>query len=205
MGTKLRQQKRGHGGPSYRVPGHRFFGAVKYNHPKNAEHGQVTGFIDDPAHSALLAEIMLEDGKKTYAIAAEGIAKGDDVEFGLNARMRIGNVIPLEKAPDGTPVFNIELHPGDGGKMARAGGSACYVVSHDEESGLVTIRTPSKSVKTLEPNCLATVGVACGGGRLEKPFKKAGAKFHAMKARNKYWPIVRGAAMSAYDHPHGGK
>ncbi len=204
MGTAIRSQKRGHGGPSYQSPGHRFFIAVKYSH-KAQEHGQVTAFVDDPAHSALLAEITLDDGKKTYAIAAEGLAKGDDVEFGQNAKVMLGSVLPLEKIPDGSPVFNLEMKPGDGGKLGRSSGSACYIVSHDEENGRVTIKTPSKKVKILEPNCLATIGVACGGGRLEKPFKKAGNKFHAMHARNKYYPIVRGAAMSAYDHPHGGK
>lgn len=205
MGTKLTNQKRGHGGPSYRVPGHRFFGHVTYAGFKGALMGQVTGFVDDPAHSALLMEVLLENGRKAYSIAPEGIAKGDVVGLGGDARVRVGSVMPVSKIPDGTPIFNIELSPGDGGKMSRSSGTACYIVSHDEESGRVIIRTPSKNVKVLEPGCLATVGVACGGGRLEKPFKKAGSKFHAMHARNKYYPKVRGTAMSAYDHPHGGK
>jgi len=139
--------------------------------------------------------------------AAEGLAVNDEIEMGYEAGNSLGSVSSLGSLPDGTPIFNLELRPRDGGKALRSTGSSGILISHDEDTGMVTIKmgTASKRVLVLSPECLATVGVAAGGGRKEKPFKKAGNKFYAMQARNKYYPIVRGTAMNAYDHPHGGK
>ena len=62
---------------------------------------------------------------------------------------------------------------------------------------------PSKQQKTFLPNCRATIGVLAGSGRVDKPFVKAGKKFHAMKAKNKLYPKTSGVAMNAVDHPFG--
>lgn len=114
-------------------------------------------------------------------------------------------MVPLEKAPDSSAVFNLELMPNDGGKIARTSGAFATVLSHDEDSGLVSVRLASKRVIKLDPHCRATIGVASGGGRTEKPLVKAGHGKWKWKARNKHWPKVRGSAMSAYDHPYGGR
>jgi len=210
MGTRLMQQKRGKGGPAYRSPGHRFFGNISYDRPTQDElegvmRGQVTEFIDDPGRSPLLVEILLENGKKIYTIAAEGLKVGDLVEFGKDARLGIGCLKPLNAVPDGTPIFNLEVVPGDGGRIARVAGASAKVVGRDEDTGRVSVQLASKALKELPGACRATIGIACGGGRLEKPFKKAGNKFYAMRAVNREYPIVRRTAMSAYDHPHGGR
>ena len=208
MGTRLKQQKRGKGSPAFHSPGHRFFGAVRYDLPKGQTiRGKVVGFIQDPARDVLIAEILLLDGsgKKVYNLAAEGMAVGDEIELGWEAKPSLGNATRLSKIPDGTPVFNVELHPGDGGKISRAGGAASHKVSEDEETGKISVLFSSKVVRTLSPDCIATVGVASGGGRTEKPFLKAGTKWFKMKTLNRYYPSVRGRAMSAYDHPYGGK
>ncbi|MCX6767492.1 MAG: 50S ribosomal protein L2 [Candidatus Micrarchaeota archaeon] len=210
MGTRLTQQKRGKGSPTYRAPSHRFFADIVYRKLDDAENrgtlaGQVVGLVDDPGRTALVVKIVLENGETVYNVAAEGICVGNRVQVGRGGALLTGSILPLESIPDGTPIFNVEAIPGDGGRMARAGGAAAYVVSRDEETGRVSVRLASKKVRVLNPSCRATVGVAAGGGRLEKPFKKAGTHAHAMWARNKYYPIVRGTAMSAYDHPHGGK
>ncbi|MEW5955320.1 MAG: 50S ribosomal protein L2 [Candidatus Micrarchaeota archaeon] len=204
------QQKKGKGGPAYHSPGHRFFGKIAYEKPSQDEReafvrGQVTEFIDDPGRSPLLAEILLENGRRVYNIAAEGLRKGDVIEIGREARLGIGCVMPLQAIPEGTPVFNVEAIPQDGGRIARVAGASAQVVGHDEETGLVSVLFSSKAVKELPGECRATVGVACGGGRLEKPFKKAGSKYYAMAALNREYPVVRRTAMSAYDHPHGGR
>ena len=59
-------------------------------------------------------------------------------------------------------------------------------------------------MKPFDEKCLATIGVAAGGGRTDKPFVKAGAKFYRERAKGKRWPVVRGVAMNAIAHPHGG-
>jgi len=204
MGSKLIQQRRGKGSPTFRAPSHKFFANAKYEFPQGETRGQVIGFEDDPARNAILAEILLENGAKVYCIAAEGLKKNDVISIRGN-NIAIGNVLELANIPDGTPVFNVEREPGDGGKIARSSGTSAFVVGHDEETGLVSLRLSSKETMVFDPRCLATVGIVCGGGRTEKPFMKAGARFYAMKAVNRYYPRVRGTAMSAYDHPHGGK
>lgn len=206
MGTRLRQQKRGKGSPAYKSPGHRFFGNISYDLNKG-DHikGEVMGFVQDPIRDVLVAVIRTDDAKVYYNLAAEGLAVGDRVEMGQDAPVAIGNVTSLANVPDGMSVFNVELHPGDGGRISRSSGAASHKISQDEDSGLISIQFSSKQVKTLLPVCLATVGVACGGGRTEKPFLKAGTKQFKMRAMNRYYPMVRGRAMSAYDHPYGGK
>jgi large subunit ribosomal protein L2 len=156
----------------------------------------------------LLAEYLREDGTKFYNVAPEGISVGDRIEVGptpTQGMIAIGSILPLSAIPDGTSIFNIEIRFGDGGKMCRSGGAVAYVVSHDEEKNTVTVLLSSKQTRVLSGRARATVGVACGGGRLEKPLMKAGTAFHKARATNKQWPWVRGTAMAAYDHPHGGK
>ncbi len=204
MGTKLIQQRRGKGSPTFKAPSHKFFADARYEFPQQETRGQVVRFVDDPARHAILAEILLENGSKIFLIAAEGLKKNDVITL-RGTQVAVGNVLELANVPDGTPVFNVERKPGDGGRIARSSGASAYVIAHDEETGLVSLHLSSKETVSFDPRCLATIGIACGGGRVEKPFKKAGARYYALKARNKYYPRVRGTAMSAYDHPHGGK
>jgi len=208
MGKKLIQQKLGKGSPSYRRPSSRCKADVEYRRLDELERtgklmGQVTGFVDDPARNALLMEVKFDNNERGVLIAPEGTAIGDMIEVGSGAEVRAGNVLPLEAIPDGMPVYNIEITPGDGGKLVRTSGTVAFIVSH--EAGVVTVRLPSKKLKALDGRCRAEIGVICGGGRLEKPFLKAGKKFHAMGAMNRRWPNVRGVAMNPYNHPFGGK
>lgn len=205
MGKKLTQQRRGRGSTAFRTPGHRYLANISYPQYLRTEStwGQVVNILDDVGRTAIVAEILLQDGRKFYNIAAEGVALGDKVDVG-NPNTP-GSVTPLANVPEGAKVYNVELHAGDGGRLSRASGSFALVVTQDEETGLVNLQLPSKKVITISPNCLASVGVAAAGGRTEKPFKKAGNKRRAMGARNRLYPKVRGTAMNAVDHPHGGR
>jgi len=98
-------------------------------------------------------------------------------------------------------ICNIELSPGDGGKMARSSGSYATVVAHTPEGTM--IKLPSGKTRYLNDLCRATVGVISGSGRVDKPFLKAGAKFHLMKAKGHMYPRTRGVAMVAAAHPYG--
>lgn len=206
MGKMLIHQKRGKGLPAFLSPGHRFLGDVRYPDwiYSRKEPAQIVELLDDPGRNVLLAKLLFRDGKSCNAPAPEGVAIGDKIVVG-EGRPSIGAILPLSAISDGMPVFNLEIIPRDGGKIARSSGAICYVVSHDEETGAVNVVLPSKKSIILSPRCYAMVGVACGGERVEKPMMKAGVNFYAMKARNKYYPKSRGSAMSAYDHPHGGK
>ncbi len=205
MGTRLIPQRRGKGGPAFKTPSHRFYDATQYVHVPGTMRGQVMQLLTDPAHSTVMADVLLENGQHMTYLAAEGLKTGDLIQIGSEAPLTVGNILPLEKVPEGVSVFNVELRPGDGGRVSRASGSSSLIVGHDEDTSLVSVRLSSKRVRTLSPGCWVTIGVASAGGRLEKPLQKAGNSFYAMKSRNKYWPVVRGTAKSAYDHPHGGR
>jgi large subunit ribosomal protein L2 len=218
MATHLGTQKRGRGSPKYRTPGHRYYGNISYGRRLSGM-GQVVALLHDAGRRSLVVELLLDDGRTTVpTIAPEGMRIGDKVNLRTidsyekpevfeydNAIVTTGSVLPLSMVPDGTTVFNLELHPYDGGKLGRTSGAGILVVGHDEITGSVSVKLSSKVVRPLDPRCRATIGVCAGGGRTEKPFKKAGYKFYAMHARGQVWPRTRGTAMSAYDHPHGGK
>jgi large subunit ribosomal protein L2 len=145
----------------------------------------------------------MENNKKVLMIATEGTSVGREVKFtGSKADCELGNIMPIGNVPDGYPIYNIEITPGDGGKMVRAGGSGAYVISHDAQKTI--IKLPSGQFKTLDSLCRATVGIAAGGGRQEKPFMKAGKKWNAQRGKGRNYPVVRGVAMNPVDHPHGG-
>ena len=208
MGKPLIQQRRGKGGTPFTAPSHLYYARVMFRTYDEKEKtssvkGQVLEFVNDPARSGVLMVVKDETGKKLHLLAPEGIAIGDTIEFGAQAPVSIGNVLPLSAIPDGSPIYNLELTQGDGGKLVRAAGTSAYVVSHAGDVVYVTL--PSKKVKVLDGRCRAQIGVVSVGGRLDRPVFTAGKKFHMMKAKAAYWPKPRGVAMSAYDHPFGGK
>jgi large subunit ribosomal protein L2 len=115
-----------------------------------------------------------------------------------------GNVLPLYRIPEGTAVYNIEKIPGDGGKFIRAPGTSGTVIAR--EGSTVSIKLPSKKTISVSSESRAQVGVINGGGLGERPLMKAGNAHYKHKAKSSViWPKVRGVAMSAYNHPHGGK
>lgn len=199
MGKNLTQQKRGKGSPTYKAPSFKYKADAKLLKKQGY---LITDIITCRGHSAPLAAVMYDDNTKGHIIAAEGMRVGDRFVIGTGADIMIGNGLPLGSIPEGTIIYNIEATPGDGGKFARTSGSSARVVSKAADA--ITVILPSKKSKKLNPNCYATIGYVAGGDRKEKPFLKAGNKFYAMKAKNKYWPRVSGVAMNAVDHPFGG-
>ncbi len=208
MGKLLKQQRRGKGSGAYRAPSHRYKADVnlrKYDDVERtgAIRGQVKEFIDDPAHHTQLMLVQFENGEERALFAPEGIAIGDELYSGAKATASRGGCLPLARMPDGSFVFNVEMTPGDGGKLVRAPGT--YAVVSGREKDYVFVKMPSRKTLTLQGICRAQIGIACGGGRLEKPLMKAGANFFKKHAQNRKWPVNRGVHMCAYTHPYGGK
>jgi large subunit ribosomal protein L2 len=206
MGKPLNQQRRGKGSPAFTAPSHLYNVRAEFRPYDNRERsgivvGHVISFVDDSAHSGILMRVQTDDGIY-HLIAPEGIAIGDAVQFGSQAKIALGNALPLSSIPDGTPIYNIELTPGDGGSFVRAAGSTAYIVART--GNRVTVRLPSKKVKEFDSACRAEIGIVSAGGRLELPFFKAGKHAHAVRHTAKYWPHVRGVAMNPVDHPFGG-
>ncbi|MFB0501303.1 MAG: 50S ribosomal protein L2 [Candidatus Bathyarchaeia archaeon] len=206
MGKRIRVQRRGRGSSTFRASTHKRVAPVQYptmsqKERKGVVHGQVVKIVHEPGRGSPLASVKLETGETYHAVVPEGVYEGQPTQMGNKASVDVGNVLPLGSIPEGTIICNIELSPGDGGKMARSSGSYATVVAHTPEGTI--IKLPSGKTRYLNDLCRATVGVISGSGRVDKPFLKAGAKFHWMKAKGHMYPRTRGVAMVAAAHPYG--
>jgi large subunit ribosomal protein L2 len=203
MGRRIQSQRRGRGSPTFRAPSHRYKAELSHKDEEgDVVAGEIVDIEHDPARSAPVARVAFQDGDERLVLAPEGVGVGDRIEVGISAAIEPGNTLPLGEIPEGVPVINVEAQPGDGGKYARASGVSADLITHERDAAVVQL--PSGEVKRLSPDCRATIGVVAGGGRTEKPFVKAGKKYHKMKSRGTKWPKVRGVAMNAVDHPFGG-
>ena len=204
MGKSLIQQARGKGGPVYRSKSFAFAGDAKLRpEPTSLVKGTVTDIIKCPGHSAPLIEVKYDDGVECLMQAPEFIKIGDVLQTGPGGEVAAGNTLALKEIPEGTPVFNIESQPGDGGKFCRTGGSAARIIAKTES--YATIQLPSKKERLFNLKCRACVGIIAAGGRLEKPMLKAGNKHFRKRMKNKRWPNPAGGAQNAVDHPYGNK
>lgn len=197
MGKRILQQRRGRGTHTYKSFGHHFKGAAR--HPLQT--GKIIDLINCPGHSAPLISLLHPDNGKSLSLAPLGVRVGDQIAVG-EKEIKQGNVLPLKDIPEGTNVHNVENKPGDGGKFVRSSGTFAKVIAKTAHS--VIIKLPSKKEKSFHPQCRASIGVIAGSGRTEKPFLKAGTKYHKMRARNRLYPRVSGTSMNAVDHPLGG-
>ncbi|HNV01316.1 MAG TPA: 50S ribosomal protein L2 [archaeon] len=201
MGKRIISQRRGKGSHTFKAK-LRGINSLYLLKTPDLMVGEVTNFVKENGRNAIMAEITFADGRKQDIIAAEGMYIGQKVEQGKGARTNIGNVSEVGALPEGCPIFNIERTVNDGGKMVRSSGSYALLMAKDQKSA--TIKMPSGSMINLPLDVRATIGNVSCGGRQDKPMVKAGNMFHAMKAKKKMWPRVRGVKMNAVDHPFGG-
>jgi large subunit ribosomal protein L2 len=151
----------------------------------------------DPNRTARIALLKYEDGEKRYMIAPNGLQVGQTVKSGTGIEPEIGNCLPLAEIPLGTLVHNIELHPGQGGVMARSAGAYAQLTSRDGKYAI--LKLPSGESRMVLTSCRATVGTV---GNTEHNIENSG------KAGRSRWlgrrPRVRGVVMNPVDHPMGG-
>lgn len=198
MGKRIIAQRRGRGASTFRSPSHRHRGAVALP-PLQEAKGVVEGLLHAPGRSAPLARVRF-NGQEHLMIAPDGLHVGQEVTIGLGPATR-GNVLELGKMPEGTLIYNVETKPGDGGRLCRAAGSSALIVSQGRRT---TIQLASGKLKTLDSRCRGQVGVVAGSGHRDKPFGRAGKKIRAFRSTGKAPYQVRGVAMNAVSHPHGG-
>ncbi len=209
MGTRITTRKRGRAGRVYRAKSHAFKSRVSYptyskEQKTNKEIGSIVDIIKDPSKTSAMAKIEMYDGRVFFIPAAEGIFVGKKIEIGKKADLVLGNILSLRDINEGMPIFNVELKPGDGGKIIRSSGAYGLVISKDKNYAYVKL--PSKRKIALNLDSRATIGVVSSGGRTDKPLLKAGNAFYKKKRkRSLLWPRVRGVAMNVYDHPYGGQ
>lgn len=142
-----------------------------------------------------------------------------------------GNCLPLGMIPLGTPIFNIAVDKDGIAKYCRSAGTHAIIVGKGEdtvqkemikaigEAGVldmsnltaeqlrkyekaakfVTVRLSSGEVRLVDKEAVATIGIASNANYQYTSLGKAGRK-RWLGIR----PTVRGLAMNAADHPHGG-
>lgn len=201
MGKIIRAQRIGKS-PRRRARSHRFKGESSLPDFKEPGlSGKIVDIIHDPGRTAPLAEVKYSNNKVVQFAAPLNLKTGEIVYAGKE-EIKSGNVLELGKIPEGTLVCNSESIPGDGGKFARAAGTFIRVITHDVKGTIVQL--PSGVFKTLNNKCRAVIGIVAGGGRQEKPLVKAGRLFHALRAKGRVYPRVKGVNMNPVDHPFGG-
>ena len=82
---------------------------------------------------------------------------GQLVFCGSDAKLAVGNVLPLSKLPEGTVVCNVEGKLGDRGTFARASGNYATVISHNPDENVTRIKLPSGAKKSVSSTCRAMV------------------------------------------------
>ena len=151
----------------------------------------------DPNRTARIALVSYIDGEKRYILAPLGIKVGDRIVSSSKTEIVNGNSLELRNIPEGTIIHNIELSPGNGGKLARSAGSYAQVLGN--ENDLTMIKLSSGETRYVRSICRATVGKLGNEKHNQIVYGKAGRKRYLGKR-----PKVRGVAMNPVDHPHGG-
>lgn len=202
MGKNLIQQARGKGGPAYRARSFAYAGVCKLR-PLNSAlvSGRIVDILRSAGHEAPLIKVVYEDGFDCLMQAPEFVKVGDVLQAGPGSEVGAGNVMSLADVPEGTPIFNIESQPGDGGKFCRTSGCSAKIIS--KSGNKVTVLLPSKRQKVFHAGCRACIGIPAGAGRKEKPLLKAGAVYHRKRSKNKRYPNVSASAQNSVDHPFG--
>jgi large subunit ribosomal protein L2 len=151
----------------------------------------------DPNRSAFIGLAVYKDGEKRYVILPKSVKAGDIFIVSDNAPLLTGNRLPLKNIPVGTFVYNIEIKPGGGGKIARSAGIFAQVVANAE--GYTNLKMPSTEVRKINENAWASIGAVSNEEHHLENYGKAGrSRWKGIR------PTVRGTAMNPVDHPYGG-
>ena len=151
----------------------------------------------DPNRTAFIALLNYANGEKRYIIAPNGLQVGATVISGDSVAPELGNALQLKFMPLGTMVHNIEMQPGQGGKLVRSAGASAQLSNKEEKYGV--LKMPSGELRKVLINCYATVGVVSNSDHNLESMGKAGRnRWKGIKPRN------RAVAMNPVDHPMGG-
>ncbi|KIJ13781.1 hypothetical protein PAXINDRAFT_80219 [Paxillus involutus ATCC 200175] len=110
-----------------------------------------------------------------------------------------GNCVPLKLIPTGTVVHNVALSPLGKAILVRSAGTFAQVVHHEPNGRYSHVRLQSGELRKVLSNCVASIGKVSNPLWNERQLGKAGRSRWLGRR-----PRVRGVAMNACDHPHGG-
>jgi large subunit ribosomal protein L2 len=170
---------------------------IDFKRSKDEVRAKVAAIEYDPNRTCRIALLHYLDGTKAYILAPKGLEVGQHIESGQRADIKPGNALPLRYVPVGTVIHNVEMRPGQGGRIARSAGMSVQLVA--KEGDFATLRMPSTEMRRVPIDCRATIGEV---GNAEHELVKIG------KAGRNRWkgvrPQSRGVAMNPVDHPLGG-
>jgi large subunit ribosomal protein L2 len=151
----------------------------------------------DPNRTAFIALLHYADGEKRYILAPQGLQLGGQVLSGDSVAPEVGNALQMKNIPLGTNIHNVEMQPGQGGKLVRSAGSSAQLTNKEEKYAV--LKMPSGELRKILINCYATVGVVSNSDHSLQSMGKAGRnRWRGIRPRN------RGVAMNPVDHPMGG-
>jgi len=182
----------------HRGGGHKqLYRQIDFKRNKNGILGRVASIEYDPNRNVRIALINYKDGEKRYILCPQNLKIGNLISSGPTAEIKIGNSLSLENIPLGLDVHNIELTPKRGGQLVRAAGISAKILA--KEGNYVTLRLPSKEIRLIRKECIATIGILNNEDSGNITIGKAG-RTRWLGIR----PTVRGVVMNPCDHPHGG-
>jgi large subunit ribosomal protein L2 len=175
----------------------RFYRIIDFKRDKYNVSAKVIAIEYDPNRSCRILLLRYSDGEKRYIMQPIGVKIGDLLMSGANVEIRAGNSLPIKNIPVGTFIHNIEILTGKGGQLVRSAGTVAQLLSKEQK--YAHIRMPSGEIRLINLNCYATIGQVGNIDHNNIVFGSAGRMRHLGKKSH-----VRGTAMNAVDHPHGG-
>lgn len=175
----------------------RLFREIDFKYRKIGIPYKVVSVEYDPNRTGLIGLAVYRDGDKKYVLLPRNIKVGDEFLTAPGAEIKQGNRLPLRDIPVGTFVYNVELKPNSGGKIARSAGNFVQLIAKD--AGYVDLKMPSSEVRKVKEECFASIGEVSNEEKRLEHYGKAGrSRWKGIR------PTVRGTAMNPVDHPHGG-
>src|SRR5205085_11697186 len=157
----------------------------------------VHSIVYDPNRSCLIAHVQYDDGEKRYILAPNGLTVGAKIISGPDAPPELGNCLPLTNIPGGLEIHNIEMNPGQGGKLVRSAGGVGRLGAKEGEYSVIIL--PSGEMRRVKNKCRATIGQLGNLDYINVRIGKAGRQRHTANR-----PHTRAKAMNPIDHPLGG-
>ncbi|MFA5839111.1 MAG: 50S ribosomal protein L2 [Candidatus Margulisiibacteriota bacterium] len=170
---------------------------IDFKREKDNVPATVVGIEYDPHRNARIALLSYSDGEKRYILSPLGLNVGDVLDSGVDADIKTGNALPLSNIPLGTVIHNVEMIPGQGGKIGRSAGASIMLVG--KEGVHAILKLPSGEMRKVHVSCRASIGQIGNLDAKNVRLGKAGRRYH-----QGWRPKVRGTAMNPCDHPHGG-
>lgn len=175
----------------------RLFREIDFKYQKISIPYKIVSIEYDPNRSGFIGLAIYKDGEKKYVLLPKNIKIGEEFLTAENADLKQGNRLPLKNIPVGTFVYNVELKPKNGAKIARSAGNFVQIIARG--GGSMDLKMPSSEIRKVKEDCWASIGEVSNEENKLVNYGKAGkSRWRGIR------PTVRGTAQNPVDHPHGG-